>query len=143
MADAYSEEKIMIDTGRVKLMSKMAHYDQKVSEEDIQICGYFKNDYVSLKTLTTALWVTVAYCIIVLAALFCFVDEFLSDLTPQKLLMLIIVVVVAYVVLIIVYCVCAHKFYKNKYAKSKNNIIKYYKQIVRLQKINAKENRKK
>ena len=60
MAEAYSEEIKMVDISRVKLMSKMAQYDQKVSEEDIKICGYFKNDYVSFKTLTTAIWFTIA-----------------------------------------------------------------------------------
>ena len=132
----------MIDIGRVKLMSKMAHYDQKVSEEDIRICSYFKKDYVSFKTLTTAIWITIAYGIMALGVLFCYLDKFLKSLTFQKLIMVAIVIVTVYIIMLITYCICANKFYKKKYAKSKKHIIKYYKQIVHLQKINAKEKRK-
>ena len=142
MAEAYSEEIKMVDISRVKLMSKMAHYDQKVSEEDLRICGYFKKDYVSFKTWTTAIWITIAYAIIVIGGLFCYIDKFLKSLTVQKLLIVAIVIVAVYIIMLITYCICANKFYKKKYARAKKHIIKYYKQIVRLQKINAKEKRK-
>ena len=129
----------MIDKSRIKLMTKMACYDQKLSEEDTNIYGYFKKDYVSLKTLTSALWITLAYGVIVLAGIFCYIDKVLNNLSVGKLIMLLVVIFAMHIVLLVGYCVCAHKFYKKKYSNSKKRIKRYYKQIVHLQRMYAKE----
>ena len=132
----------MIDKSRVKLMTKMATYDQKVSEEDKSVYGYFKKDYVGFKTLTTALWITLAYAIVVFAAVFCYMDKLLNNLTTAKIIMFLVIVFAGYIVTIVAYCVGAHKFYKAKYANAKKRIKKYYKQIVILQRMNLKEKKK-
>ena len=129
----------MVDKSRIKLMTKMACYDQKMSEEDSEIYGYFKKDYVSFKTLTTALWVTVAYTIITLLGILCYLDKIFNNLTFGKLAMIFVTIVAGYIVVLVGYCVCAHKFYKKKYTDSKKRLKKYYKQIVHLQRIYAKE----
>ena len=129
----------MVDKSRIKLMAKMACYDQKLSENDTNIYGYFKKDYVSLKTLTSALWITLAYGIIIIAGIFCYIDKVLNNLSVGKLIMLFVVIFALYIVLLVGYCVCAHKFYKKKYSDSKKRIKRYYKQIVHLQRMYAKE----
>lgn len=129
----------MIDKSRIKLMTKMACYDQKLSEEDTDIYGYFKKDYVSFKTLTTALWITFAYAVIIIAGAFCYIDKLFKNLSIGKLIMICVIIVAVYVILIVAYCVGAHKFYKKKYMNSKRRIKKYYKQIVHLQRMYVKE----
>ena len=132
----------MIDKSRIKLMTKMACYDQKVSEEDANIYGYFKKDYVGFKTLTTALWITIAYAIIIFAAVFCYIDKIINNLSVGKMMMIFVVVVAIYIVILVSYCIWAHKFYKKKYADSRKRIKRYYKQIVHLQRMYVKEKKK-
>ena len=129
----------MVDKSRIKLMTKMASYDQKLSEEDADIYGYFKKDYVSLKTLTSALWITFAYAIIVIAGVFCYIDRILNNLSIGRIITISVIIFAAYIVLLVAYCVCAHNFYKRKYTNAKKRIKRYYKQIVHLQRMYAKE----
>ena len=129
----------MIDKSRIKLMTKMACYDQKLSEEDTETYGYFKKDYISLRTLTSALWISLAYAIIVVAGIFCYIDRIINNMSIGKLIMMVVIIFATYIVLLVGYCVCAHRFYKKKYTNAKKRIKRYYKQIVHLQRIYAKE----
>ncbi len=41
----------MLDKRRIRLMTKLALYEQSDAWKDLKISGYYKEDYVGLKTL--------------------------------------------------------------------------------------------
>ena len=51
----------MLDKRKVRLMTKLALYEQKEGREDMKISAYYKKDYISMKTVATILWTTVGY----------------------------------------------------------------------------------
>ena len=60
----------MLDKRKVRLMTKLALYEQKEGREDMKISAYYKKDYISMKTVATILWTTVGYgCVILLIGL--------------------------------------------------------------------------
>ena len=51
----------MLNENRVKLMTRMAAYEEKKGKEDIPISSYYRKDYVGLNVLITILWTTIGY----------------------------------------------------------------------------------
>ena len=51
----------MLDRSKVKLMTKLALYEQTQGKEDFKISEYYRKDYVGLHSICSFLWVTVGY----------------------------------------------------------------------------------
>lgn len=100
----------MLDENRIRLMTKLAICEKKGIEKDIQISGYFKKDYASLKKWITLIGITIGYGLA--AALFavCASDTLLEDLTFIKLVLLGVIVVGVYLALLILYGIGAGSF---------------------------------
>lgn len=120
-------------------MTRAAIYDKKCSEEDLKISGYYKKDYASLNTWITLIWITVGY--VIAAGLFFFynADRILDGLTLEKFFLLIAVALGVYLVLAAVYAIGAGIFYRNRHAESKERVIKYYRDLSRLERLYKKE----
>ena len=55
----------MLNENKVKVMTKMAMYENRQGAEDKKINMYYKRDYVSFKTLVSAIWMTIGYAVVV------------------------------------------------------------------------------
>ena len=111
----------MLDENRIRLMTKLAICEKKGIEKDIQISGYYKKDYASLKKWITLIGITIGYGLA--AALFavCASDTLLEDLA-----------------LLILYGIGAGSFYKKKHQKAKENVRSYYRGLVKLEKVSKR-----
>ena len=49
----------MLDERKVKLMTKLALYEETHGKEDFKISEYYRKDYVGLHSICSFLWVTV------------------------------------------------------------------------------------
>ena len=114
----------MLDENRIRLMTKLAICEKKGIEKDIQISGYYKKDYASLKKWITLIGITIGYGLA--AALFavCASDTLLEDLTFIKLVLLGVI--------------GAGSFYKKKHQKAKENVRSYYRDLVKLEKVSKR-----
>ena len=128
----------MLDENRIRLMTKLAICEKKGIEKDIQISGYFKKDYASLKKWITLIGITIGYGLA--AALFavCASDTLLEDLTFIKLVLLGVIVVGVYLALLILYGIGAGSFYKKKHQKAKENVRSYHRGLVKLEKVSKR-----
>ena len=129
---------IYVDENRIRLMTKLAICEKKGIEKDIQISGYYKKDYASLKKWITLIGITIGYGLA--AALFavCASDTLLEDLTFIKLVLLGVIVVGVYLALLILYGIGAGSFYKKKHQKAKENVRSYYRDLVKLEKVSKR-----
>ncbi len=128
----------MLDENRIRLMTKLAICEKKGIEKDIQISGYYKKDYASLKKWITLIGITIGYGLA--AALFavCASDTLLEDLTFIKLVLLGVIVVGVYLALLILYGIGAGSFYKKKHQKAKENVRSYYRGLIKLEKVSKR-----
>lgn len=129
----------MLDKNRIRLMTKMASYENTLVEEDLKISGYYRRDYVSLKTLVTALWTTVGYVMAAGLFVLCNLDALLKNLTMAKMFFLAAAAVGIYIILMVVFCMYAHSFYKKKHNMAKLRVKKYYRNLSRAGKMYMKE----
>ncbi|GCA66104.1 hypothetical protein KGMB01110_05400 [Mediterraneibacter butyricigenes] len=86
----------MLNENRVKLMTRMAAYEEKKGKEDIPISSYYRKDYVGLNVLITILWTTIGYGLFLGLVLIGGMDNFLESLTITKMIILALIIVVGY-----------------------------------------------
>lgn len=48
----------MLDEKRVKLMTKLALYEETQGKDDFKVSEYYRKDYVGMHMICTFLWVT-------------------------------------------------------------------------------------
>ena len=129
----------MLDNRRIRLMSRMALYEKESTKEDLKISSYYKRDYTSLNTLISIMWITVGYVMAAALIVLCNLESLLENLTITKMILIAAIAVAGYLVLVIIYCVCASSFYAEKHNSAKRRVKKYYRDLVRLEKMGIKE----
>lgn len=131
----------MLDKDRIRLMTKMARYENTKAAEDLKIVGYHKKDYASFNTWITAIWITIGYAIVLGLLFFSVPDLLLRDLTVKKLTNISAVIIVTYIFILVTYCVYSSGFFKNKYDKAHRRVKRYYRELSQLGKSYMKEKR--
>ena len=132
-------EDVMLDKRKIRLMTRAAIYEKKYGEEDFKISSYYKNDYSSLNTWVTLIWITVGYGLAVAVLFLGWGEAAMEGITLAKLFVFAAVAVGAYVSLLIAYGIGAGSFYKNKHIKAKQRVKKYLRDLSRIEKINNKK----
>ena len=129
----------MLNEKRVKLMTRMAIYENRQGKEDFKINEYYQKDYVSLNTWKSIIWITIGYGMIVGAVMLIFLDQIFNVASLSGLLMIAGAIVGGYFVLAIATGTIAHYFYKKQYTEAKKRVKKFYNNLTRLGKMYEKE----
>lgn len=129
----------MLDRRKIRLMSRMAMYEKHYIRDDMRISSYYKKDYSSLNTLISILWVSIGYVLIAAIIALVNMELILENLTIEKMFLLVGAVVAGYLIVVIIYGFCASSFYKNRHTRAKQRVKRYYRDLTRLGKVNAKE----
>lgn len=130
----------MLDEKRIKLMVKMASYEQKEGNQDINISAYARKDYTSFHTLYTLLWITLGYVVLAMLVLLVIMEWFVESLTLKSLIAAGIIAVVGYLAFLIGYGIFAYLFYRRKHNRARQRVKEYNHNLVVLSKLYEKEN---
>jgi len=129
----------MLNEDRIKLMTKMAAYEEREGKRDIPISKYFRIDYVTLNLLKTVISSTIAFCLIVALWVLYRAEYFMANIHKMDLLSLGKSVFKYYAIFMVVYLAIAYFVYMIKYSNAKNGVRKYYGLLKRLSKLYDKE----
>ena len=129
----------MLNEERVKHMIKLADYETKGGKEELKISSYFKKDYISMNTMWTLLWMTVAYGLVVLTVWLALRELVTVELSQIQVLSLIILIASIYLALFITYLVTARRYYKRKHARAYHRVKKFKENLMVLEKMYEKE----
>ena len=129
----------MLNEERVKHMIKLADYETKGGKEELKISSYFKKDYISMNTMWTLLWMTVAYGLVVLTVWLALRELVTVELSQIQVLSLIILIASIYLALFITYLVAARRYYKRKHARAYHRVKKFKENLMVLEKMYEKE----
>lgn len=122
----------MLDERKVKLMTRMALYEERQGREDLKVSAYYRKDYTSLHTLATILWVTVGYvCLIGLLAISMF-DTLMEKMSIGVMIIMAIVIVAAYLVIVISYAVYTHVTCNSRHKEARARVKLYNHDLARL-----------
>ena len=115
----------MINQEKVALMTKLAAYEQGQGKENIPQSKYYREDYVSLKMINTAILVTVAYLMILAMVVFVNVEKMMTQIANMDFVKLGRAVLTYYVIIFVVYMVIAYIVYSIKFRRVRNSLNDY------------------
>ena len=131
----------MLDEKRVKLMTKLALYEETQGKDDFKVSGYYRKDYVGMPMICTFLWVTIGYvCLAGLLAL-AGMDAIISKISVGFLITLMIVAVAGYFILLILFLSLTSRIYNKKHQHARNRVKMYNHDLIKLLKMYEKEKR--
>lgn len=129
----------MLNTNKVRLMTKLALYENKEGKEDIRLSKYYKTDYVRYQVIKTLICATIGYGLI-LGLVFIYKSEYLIryavSLDYKTLGMYILGF---YIMIVTVYGLGSFVGYSIKYDKSRKKLGRYFKLLKRLERIYNEE----
>ena len=129
----------MLDERKVKLMTRMALYEEQQGREDLKVSA----DYTSLHTLATILWVTIGYvCLVVLLGISVF-DKLMEKMSVGMIIVTAIAIVAAYLAIIIAYAVYTHVTCNNRHKEARARVKLYNHDLARLLNLYKKKDMKK
>ena len=131
----------MLDEKKVKLMTRLAFYEQTQGKEDFKVSAYYRKDYASLHTICSIIWVTVGYICAVGLIFLAGMDNFLSSMSFGMMFLMLGILVLVYLFLLILYGVIASHILNKKHRESRQSVKKYNHDLTRLLKLYEREKR--
>lgn len=132
----------MINENKVKVMTRLAMYEQGRGKKFLPISKYYRSDYIGLALIKNFFLVTLGY-ILILAAVGAYYGEYLMEnIHKMDLVSLGVSVLIGYVVVLAGYSVLTYIQYTVKYHRAKKSVRNFYGDLTELGKIYAREEKK-
>ena len=120
----------MLNQERIRLMTRMAAYEQHEGKKDISISGYFRGDYISFQLLKSAIYATVGFALAVAMYVLYNAETFLEDFYKMDILEFLKNILSKYCLVLAIYLVISYFVYSYRYYKAKRHV-KQYNQLLR------------
>ena len=88
----------MVNEKRVKLMTRMAAYEDGEFRRNKAVIGFFRSDYISLQMVKTVIATTIAYAILVGLYVMYDFEAFMKEIYQMDLFQFVKTVIVLYLV---------------------------------------------
>lgn len=129
----------MVNEDKIKLMTKLAVYEQGEGKKKLPIMQYFQSDYIIFNVIKTVLSVTVAYGIILLTACVVSSQYLMDNIHKMSIEQLVGRIVFGYILILAVYLTISLIVYTKRYTEAKKSVKKYYNQLKKLNAYYKKE----
>ncbi len=129
----------MINTRKVRLMTKLAIYEKTEGKEDIRLGKYFRRDYVRLKVIHNLIAITVGY-VLVLAMMIAYQMEYLiREAVNLDYIGIGKTMLGVYIIIVTVYTMAVMVAYGLYYDYSRKKLAKYFRMLRRLRSMYQEE----
>ncbi len=129
----------MLDADRVKLMTKLALYEQAQGKEDFKISEYYRKDYTGAHVICSVLWVTVGYICVVALLVLTGMEKLMAGMSAGILLALMGVAVAGYIFTLIIFGILTSHIYNKKHQDARYRVKLYNHDLIKLLKMYEKE----
>lgn len=129
----------MIDPKKVRLMTKLAVYEEGPGKQDLKINCYTRKTYVNIKQLESIIAVTFAYILGMVLYCFGIYTDIISRGLGFPYRKYLIHAAILYVLLILLDLICTRRHYSKVYDRMKEDIKQYDHTLYRLQRYIQKE----
>lgn len=132
----------MLNEERIKLMTKMAAYEENEGRKNMATGSYFRGDYIELQILKSVFSATIAY--LVLFAMFIYYDfeVFMQNIYKMDLIEFGKNTLLYYFVFVVAYAVISYIVYSYRYSKAKKSLKRYFYNLKQLAALYDLESRK-
>lgn len=131
----------MLDKRKIRLMTKLALYEQNEGREDMKISAYYKKDYVSMKMIATLIWTTIGYGCAMLLVFAWGMTGWMEKLTLALIVMLVAVILLGYLALLIITFIITSRISNRKHRDARMRMKRYNHGLLQLMKMYEKENK--
>lgn len=129
----------MLNNEKIKLMTKLAVFEEKKGKEDIKMSQYYRTDYVRYGVLKSLVSITVAYLLILVLILVYQSEYVIEEAVKLDYKQIGTYILGIYIMLIIIYAILTTLGYSLKYRRSRKKLNQYDKDLKLLQKIYKEE----
>lgn len=132
---------IMLDERKVKLMTKLAFYEQTQGKEDFKISEYYRKDYAGMHVICSVIWVTIGYACAVGLILMAGLESLMEKMSGGLMVMLALVIVIGYIALLLIYGIVSSHVYNKKHKDARRRVKRYNHGLIKLLKMYEKESK--
>lgn len=115
----------MIDQERVRLMMKIARYENGEGVEDFRIRKYYRSDYIALQLIKTWILTTLGYGLLLGLVIAGNVEFLLDNIDSMNLKVLFSWILIGYIILIGVYFAAVYISSMIRYNRARRNVKSY------------------
>lgn len=129
----------MLNNRKVRLMTRLAMYEQKEGKEDIRLSKYFRTDYVRLQVLKSVVALTVGYLLLLLLLVVYRSEYLIQNAVVLDYQGMVLRYAGIYVIVLAIYCSMVMIGYMFQYRSSRKKLAKYFRMLRRLRCIYREE----
>ena len=122
----------MLNEEKIKLMTRMAAYEENEGKRSMQIGNYFRSDYIGLQVMKSVISATIAFAIVIAMYIFYDFESVMKEIYQVDLVATGKQILIAYVVFVGIYAVVTYIIYAYRYTKAKKSLKKYYTHLTEL-----------
>ena len=116
----------MLSQERIKLMTKMAPYEENEGKKYMSIGSYFRSDYMGMQVIRSVICGTLAFFLLAGLYVYYHFETMMQDIYKMDLLLLGRRVLFYYIVFIAAYSVITYVIYSFRYSRAKRSLKHYY-----------------
>lgn len=116
----------MLSQERIKLMTKMAAYEENEGKKYMSIGSYFRSDYMGMQVIRSVICGTLAFFLLAGLYVYYHFETMMQDIYKMDLLLLGRRVLFYYIVFIAAYGVITYVIYSFRYSRAKRSLKHYY-----------------
>ncbi len=116
----------MLSQERIKLMTKMAAYEENEGKKYMSIGSYFRSDYMGMQVIRSVICGTLAFFLLAGLYVYYHFETMMQDIYKMELLLLGRRVLFYYIVFIAAYSVITYVIYSFRYSRAKRSLKHYY-----------------
>ena len=109
----------MVNEDKIKLMTKLAVYEQGEGKKMLPVMQYFQSDYIVFNVIKTVISATVAYGIILAIACVLSIQYFMENIHKMSIQQLGGGILFGYILVMAIYTTIALVVYYRKYRKDR------------------------
>ena len=115
----------MLSQERIKLMTKMAAYEENEGKKYMSIGSYFRSDYMGMQVIRSVICGTLAFFLLAGLYVYYHFETMMQDIYKMDLLLLGRRVLFYYIVFIAAYSVITYVIYSFRYSRAKRSLKHY------------------
>lgn len=122
----------MLNQERIKLMTRMAAYEENEGKKYMSIGSYFRSDYMGLQIIKSVISATLAFLIVGGLYIYYHFDTLMQDIYKIDLMGVGKQILIYYAGFVIVYALITYIVYSFRYSRAKKSLKKYYRHLKQL-----------
>ena len=132
----------MLNEEKVKIMNRLAMYEQGEGKKYLPVSKYYRTDYIGLALIKNLFLVTIGYGLMLVGLAAYFGEYLMENIHKMNLVRMGIYIVVGYAGVLLLYSLVTYIQYSVKYHRAKKSVKRYYEELTRLEKIYGREEKK-